>query len=41
VTAISCAVAVGGAVGWRTSRSFAERGFARVPRREPRKAVTR
>jgi sulfoxide reductase heme-binding subunit YedZ len=41
VTAIGCAVAVGGALGWRTSRSFAERGFARVPRREPRKAVTR
>ena len=39
--AVGCALAVGGALGWRTSQSFAERGFARVPRREPRKVVTR
>lgn len=39
--AFGCALAVGAAVGWRTSQSFAERGFPRIPRRQPQKAVPR
>jgi len=39
--ALGCLLAVGAAVGWRTSQSFAERGFPRIPRRRPEKAVTR
>jgi predicted ferric reductase len=31
--AVGCALSLGGALGWRTSRSFAQRGMSRVPRK--------
>ena len=40
--AAACVLAVATAVGWRTSGTFAERGWRRIPRTLPtRKAVTR